>query len=268
VDWINEHVNFFVASGALATTASIVWLSLQVLITQKRFTKQSQEKERDNDYQRKKCACDMARFFADEIVPLTTVVRSVVTASSSEAYKKLLDVFPSNKLKRFDKQELDLLLSASACDESFIRKTLLEIDPNILFSANLATCVSGTDRIAMCDFFSGIKDEKMKAAILIADYTTVHTNLLNKLEWFSMVFQYGIADEDVVYQSLHQMFLSTVNLVYYRIASINVYAPDKFYTNIIWLYNHWQDKLQSDQEEQLKREREAHAPLREVKPVQ
>jgi hypothetical protein len=78
-------------------------------------------------------------------------------------------------------------------------------------------------------------------------------DLLNSLEWFAMNFKTKIADESVVYQSLHQTFLSCVRFLYFFIASKNKNMYDKTYTNIQWLYNLWNKK----QQEQALREAKA-----------
>ena len=47
------------------------------------------------------------------------------------------------------------------------------------------------------------------------------------------------ADSDFIYQSVHQIFLRTVRLLYLEISILNVDSTDKFYTNIIDVYNKW-----------------------------
>lgn len=69
-------------------------------------------------------------------------------------------------------------------------------------------------------------------------------DLLNKFEWLAMHFNTGIAEDDVVFQSLHQLFLKTVAQLYFRIVAHNVGDKiDKYYTNIIELYVSWNNKL-------------------------
>lgn len=63
--------------------------------------------------------------------------------------------------------------------------------------------------------------------------------LLNKLETMSMQFNQNIADQEVVYQSLHQTFLRFVKLMYPHIASLNNEIFHQYYCNIKMLYNRW-----------------------------
>ena len=78
------------------------------------------------------------------------------------------------------------------------------------------------------------------------------TRLLNNLEWFAMSCRYGLADEKMLYQSLHQTFLSHIWLLYFYICKSNFNNEDKLYTNIIWLFNLWKDRLRSIQLQTLK----------------
>ena len=66
-----------------------------------------------------------------------------------------------------------------------------------------------------------------------------------------MNFNYNIADESVVYQSLHKTFLEVVYLLYYNIAVNNEPGDKKLFTNIIELYNLWQKKSEETKNEEL-----------------
>lgn len=71
-------------------------------------------------------------------------------------------------------------------------------------------------------------------------YDSVWLSVLNKLEFWCMYFNRGIADEEVVYSCLHQTFLSGVQSLYFNIASKNKGNPkDKYYENIIQMFNRW-----------------------------
>jgi len=239
------------ALGSLAVAVSLIWLWIQAMTTKKQFLKQVKDKERDIDYEKKKCACDMARYFAEEIVPITSCIKSVMTTTNVASFKALFEIFPSNKVKRFDVWEMNELLTASEYDVEYVIKALYDVEPISVYDAKIIISESASERSAIQEFYSDIKNNEDKAELLLGEYSDSHTVLLNKLEWFAMIFQYGIADEETVYQSLHQVFLSSVNLMYYSIASLNQYIPDKYYTNIIWLYNHWEEKLRADEEGKL-----------------
>ncbi|MGP1429488.1 MAG: hypothetical protein ACTTJX_04545 [Fusobacterium sp.] len=75
------------------------------------------------------------------------------------------------------------------------------------------------------------------------DIYLVFTDNLNRLEYFSMNFIADIADDNIVYYSLHQVFLSYVEICYFHIAEMNSKgAKDKYYTNMIELYKKWKKR--------------------------
>lgn len=86
-------------------------------------------------------------------------------------------------------------------------------------------------------------------------YTDTLNDTLNTLEYFCMYFNSGVADEETVYQSLHQSFLSMVKVLYFRIAYVNESGKDKYYTNIIELYNKWSDRYHLTEEKEIENRR-------------
>lgn len=87
-------------------------------------------------------------------------------------------------------------------------------------------------------------------------YNTQYLNtigeIFNSLEFYCMSFNTCIANEKVVYQSLHQTFLSTIKMLYIYIAELNESGKDKLFINIIQLYNKWSDRYIDQQREDLK----------------
>lgn len=73
-------------------------------------------------------------------------------------------------------------------------------------------------------------------------YSEIGVYSKNKLEWFAMHFTNNIADESTVYQSLHQIYLKTVISQYLDISENNKRGHEKFYINVIGLYNQWNRK--------------------------
>ncbi len=85
---------------------------------------------------------------------------------------------------------------------------------------------------------------------------------LNNLEYMCMYISTGVADEKYIYNSLHQQFLKAIALLYFEISKVNIDNKDKYYTNIIQVYNIWKNKYIKAEEkekklkEQTKREQE------------
>lgn len=67
-------------------------------------------------------------------------------------------------------------------------------------------------------------------------------NTLNKLEYMCMYIVTNVADEKCIYNSLHQQFLKAISLLYFEISFTNTDNKDKYYTNIIHVYNLWKKK--------------------------
>lgn len=64
---------------------------------------------------------------------------------------------------------------------------------------------------------------------------------LNELEYMCMYITTKVADEKYIYDSLHQQFLKTVSYLYINISLINTDNKDKYYTNIISVFNMWKN---------------------------
>ena len=115
------------------------------------------------------------------------------------------------------------------------------------------------------DFLKEIKDTDLKKIFM--DYSLTYENQekaieiikrimlknMNRLEHFSMCFISDIAEEQIVYQSLHQVFLSYVEMSYILIARMNSNGgKDKYYTSIIELYKLWKKRYFDDLEKEDK----------------
>lgn len=57
-----------------------------------------------------------------------------------------------------------------------------------------------------------------------------------------MHFTHNIADDTVIYQSLHQTFLDITEFLYYNISRLNTDGCSKFYVNTIALHNKWRKR--------------------------
>ena len=72
------------------------------------------------------------------------------------------------------------------------------------------------------------------------------SGVLNNIEYFAMNFAHGVADDSVVYRSLHQSYIDIMQLLNFNISNLNNSSSDKYYLNVIELYNKW--KLQKDKD--------------------
>lgn len=68
------------------------------------------------------------------------------------------------------------------------------------------------------------------------------SDVLNELEYLSMFLSSQAAGSKYVYQSLHQVFLRTVRALAVEISITNNSSySDKYYTNLISVYNEWKN---------------------------
>lgn len=74
------------------------------------------------------------------------------------------------------------------------------------------------------------------------DIKEVIRDTLNTLEYHCMYIATKVADDKYIYNSLHQQFLKSIALLYFEISLINIDNKDKYYTNIIHVYNLWKNK--------------------------
>lgn len=132
--------------------------------------------------------------------------------------------------------------------EAAIRKfdDNLSLDKNI---DNLADRFSADDKSKIAfklDLMAYINE-------LAIEFDSQVNTVLNKLEWMSMYFNLGVADENVVYQSLHQTMLNTITALYIWISYRNTDPCEKYYDNVITLFNRWHEKRNKKRQEYTKK---------------
>lgn len=91
----------------------------------------------------------------------------------------------------------------------------------------------------------------------------LESNVLNKLEYICMDISNKAADSNYIYQSLHQMFLRCMRFLGVQISIANISSTDKYYTNIIHVYNDWRNKYKKNlklEEKRIKKSNEALNP--------
>lgn len=86
-------------------------------------------------------------------------------------------------------------------------------------------------------------------------------NVLNELEYLCMYLSSQAAGSKYVYQSLHQVFLRTIRVLAIEISiSNNKSYSDKYYTNIIAVYNEWKSLYSNG----LKKEKSLKAKIEKI----
>lgn len=84
-------------------------------------------------------------------------------------------------------------------------------------------------------------------------FSDLESELLNQLEYICMDISSKATDSKYIYQSLHQMFLRTIRTLAADISISNKNFYNKYYTNIIHVYNSWSKKYNQDKKIEKKK---------------
>ena len=210
--------------------------------------------QHQKDRSRKEAACNLAKYYANNIIDKYTDITIVFeTAGIMEIIR---NTFPLDALNDFDKEELESLLKRKDTTVADFEAKLRNLNPMSVLNARMSRACSPEDRNMTFTSYTKVgedgKTELINGTYLLMDFEQEVSGLLNELEWFAMNCKYGLADEELMYQSLHQTFISTVWMLYFYISYRNENNEDKLFTNLVWLFVEWRDRLSK-----IKREKES-----------
>lgn len=228
--------NAFVVFGVIVA----LW---QYIIYSRRELEQKDKELYDVDKAKVQKAIDLAYFFKNEVINKFTKIYYIYDECG---IVKILDEIDKNKQIKFEYNELKSLLSKEQLKilkeingtEKF-KKALTDHYKN-LDPSNIATCFLGSDNKAV-KFIPAL-------SVLSSQFNSLLNDVLNNLEYFSMHFIHNTADESVIYQSVHNSYITIVRCFYYDICMNNDgSAEEKLYTKTIELFNQWNEvaKVQS-----------------------
>ena len=246
--------------GALATAGSLIYIVRQVKL-------QKKEIGINLDYQKREKALEMCQYYENLLDDIFEIQRLF------KEYWKNLNIQPVFRMEKFTKDEI--LEKHSESEVEKMQEVSIEVVLKQYFEKNLTKenikmynifDNRGYKEFSEKDFKKMSKDVAVKMRELNTEFILLQMSIgnktyqkfnsvLNKLEYFSMSFISGIADEEVVYQSLHQSFFTIVSFFYPSICLFNSKGgKDKYYTNLIELYNIWKkrEKKQEKTEKQYK----------------
>ncbi len=234
----------------------IIFVAIGSYIAINQYIKTSKNEIDKFNNERIKKSIELAEYYKDNILGNMTIISEIYGATG------ILDIIKKTKgshMENFDKHELAELLSTE--DLNNIKK--ITDSDEYYFIIDICCYMKGINLINyhkdIDHIFDLELDENLKNTINKLNRGKTHhifmnnivMETLNNLEFFSMNFNYNIADESVVYQSLHKTFLEVVYLLYYNIAVNNEPGDKKLFTNIIELYNLWQKKSEETKNEEL-----------------
>ena len=191
-------------------------------------------------------ACNLAAHYANVILDKHAFITSVFRNSGIDQYIK--SNIGMGDIRNFDCSEMTGLLDQKGIAYEEFVKRILNVDPFVILNCRMARKGMLLERdIIMADYV--VADEATgeqqirNETFLVSDFHQEIGELLNQLEWFGMNFQYRIADEGLLYQSLHKTYLSMVWMLYPFISYQNTTNEDKLFTNVIWLFDKWRKRL-------------------------
>lgn len=219
------------------------------------------------DRSRKEAACALAKRYAEDIIRHYGFVTDVL--EQTELGSKTKKLFPYDDLVEFTQDEAKSLLQKQNVSYEEIESVFMQPDPKSILHVMLLHTHSNQEREELLQAYGGLlqgeENKKQLSGIFLRnEFLDEVSGYLNVIEWFSMNCRYGIADEELLYQSLHQSFLSSVWQLYFYICEINVANEDQYYTNIIWLFNQWRERLKKIQKEATDRQSEAKRKIEEA----
>lgn len=224
-----------------SATIDLLLLVVTVLSVVCAFFAYGHQKKRN----KKDTACALAKHYAESIInKYSDIVNVFIKTGVADDIKKLVDLADIND---FNKDEIYRLTTNNAEKRNQIVDRLQNIDPQAILEMRMKRDCSATDRDIVYSYYTH-SDENGNVSIrngrfLQDEFSQEIVSLLNELEWFAMNCHYRLADEELLYQSLHQTYLSTVWLLYFHISAQNTNNEDKVYTNVAWLFVEWRDRL-------------------------
>lgn len=193
-------------------------------------------------------AIDLSEFYKEKILNPYLAVYYVYQKSG---ILEILQTIEISKMKNFDKFELELLLSKEQIekikkiqyDENFVKAV---IEANDVYGLNLHI----KQRTIEIDAQKNVVQIEIQS-LLTSFLSGFVSNILNDLEFFAMHFTHETADETVVFQSLHQTYITIVSQLYFSIAKMNIPTEGKYYTNIIELFAKWYERSEEQKRNTL-----------------
>lgn len=230
---------FWQTVGSIATAGALIFTMWQNRYIKAQTAAAIKSYEYNCGWQEKEKATELAKFYADQMMPKIIYINVV-----SAVYRDLLVEIKDDEMSRFTLSELQSLTSKD------IYKGINERIQNCSVKRfQLArTFLPESMRTQF------LESENTDISLYVMEFRNVSSQLLNELEYFSMCFTSGVADETIVYQSLHQTFFSTIKMLYFKIAAPNDVTKDKYYTHTIKLYKLWRDRDKQNERKQMEAE--------------
>lgn len=177
------------------------------------------EYDKRNKLSQQEKASEIAQNFANNLIERMGLISEVLMRN--QEVEKIIKVINNSSISQFTLFEVQSIFNDQNCIDKFCQ---------IVLSKNTQ---KRYNRI-----LNKLYNEKEKEKF-DSKFSVLVDNTLNQLEAICINISSKAAGSQFIYESLHQMFLSTIEILYLRISSNNNNNVDKYYTNIISVYNMW-----------------------------
>lgn len=236
----------------ILTVGSLLLVAIQTYLLRKTY-------QYNSDWQEKEKAIELSAYYKDEILPSVAYISFVLKQTGimerlSGIHQDNIDTFTKGELFRLTNRDIEGQIEGKYQDANNIQtlitgRLIREQRTNIpLYKMNtraIEVYYAGLEKEKdESESANDIPDDQREVLLqtLWMEFKSIVSDTLNSLEYFSMYFVTGVADDSVVFQSLHQTFIVLVQMLYYYIAMQNTNEKDMYYTNIIELYKQWVKK--------------------------
>ena len=231
-----------------------IWYTICALIVTALWSTYQYTKNVSRKQQEK--GAEIAKLFAQDLLKKCNVLGNVILESDIETLFKL-EKADYKDFKNFDRAEFYDIYQQ---DGLFIKLK------EILYSENIQKTYM--KKLKKYINLPDSDENENYENIFIFDNSNMPVSFhqlvsltLNELEYVSMYIASQATGSKYVYQSLHQIFLRTVKLLAPIIAYPNKDYSDKYYTNIIFVYNEWVKLREEDLNNERKNKEKAKKAL-------
>lgn len=193
------------------------WITLVGLIFTAIWSMHQYIKSRNLSQQEK--ASLIAQDFANNLIEKMSLISDVLM--QNQEIQKMIKIIDENTLSQFTRIEAQEMFGNENCFDKFskiLKSKKTQQRYNKILSEN----------------YNSKEIEKFDS-----NFNVLVGNTLNHLEAMCISISSEAAGSQFIYESLHQMFLSTIEILYLKVSDSNRNNVDKYYTNVISVYNMW-----------------------------
>lgn len=248
--------------GATACAAAAAYLSF------KQCKLMKAQLDGDRYLRQNEKSIELAKLFADSIIPKSTYITEALRLS--RCARDIKGKLKSATLSEFTEEEIHRIVGYPP------KKAIAQIVNDLSSEPAITGLLAARTKLSLAkpeeayplppEIFNepmgdseeneGSEEEAKPAqkhdartALAKSEFSHVASNTLHCLEYFCMAINAGVADDEVLYPSLHQVFFSTVESLYFFICSQNNgSAADRYFTHVTDLYVKWEKRCEEDRD--------------------